>query len=381
MTTSNASNYRPERPDVSSTTLERLATLGAWLDRRRKRGRWLVLTHDNPDPDALTAAVIIAKILRQRFHQQATVAYGGMIGRAENQALVSLLNLRVSRMRHINLKNYRHVAMLDCQPGTGNTQLPPSLLPDLVLDHHPRRPQTNKVAVHDLRDGYGATATIAAEYLLASELPITRKEATAIVYALRSETLDFSREFPGPDRQIYDYFLSLADTRLLGKIQNPRLPEDYFRTLHEALEHLKTVDTLVTSSLGPVSQPDIVPEIADLLLRMHGKTWSLCSGHFEDRIYLSIRTTNPRANAARIIQRMLGRHGKCGGHGMLAGGWIPADAEVAAKIQLRLERRFATLLRKKPDKMLRLDFASTNQRPEPSLTRSGEVNKAGSPLD
>ena len=43
-----------------------------------------------------------------------------------------------------------------------------------------------------MRPEYGATATLAAEYLLASGLRVTANEATALVYAIRTETLDFA---------------------------------------------------------------------------------------------------------------------------------------------------------------------------------------------
>src|SRR5207253_4239895 len=55
------------------------------------------------------------------------------------------------------------------------------------------------------------------------------------------------------------------------------LPLSYFALLRQALERVLGVDNLVVSHLGEVTQPDIVPEIADLLLRLEGKTWSLRS--------------------------------------------------------------------------------------------------------
>ncbi|HVS15811.1 MAG TPA: DHHA1 domain-containing protein [Thermoanaerobaculia bacterium] len=350
------------------TPTEALAQLEAQI-RGSARGRWLVLTHDNPDPDALAAGVALAKLLRQRFSQRVTLAYGGIIGRAENQEMVRALNLELSRLRHISFKNYQHFALVDSQPRTGNHQLPDEIVPDLVFDHHPLRKTSQGVPFVDVRTDYGATASIVAEYLLAADLPVTRKEATAMVYAIRSETLDFSREAAGADRPIYDHFLRLADKRLLGRIQNPPLPADYFATLHDALENLATVDSLIVSQLGPISQPDIVPEIADLLLRMQGKTWSLVSGQFEGRIYCSIRTSNPRANAARLMRRLLGRRGKGGGHGMIAGGWLPvADRDQASRQQAELGRRLARLLRKKPDRLTELRLRSG---PEPPANGNG----------
>ena len=356
-------------PDTVSrtTSAEALARLEAQI-AGSSRGRWLVLTHDNPDPDAVAAGVALVKLLRHHLSQRVTLAYGGIIGRAENLEMVRSLKLEMSRLRHIQFKNYRHFALVDTQPRTGNNQLPDDITPDLVFDHHPLRRATTEVPFVDVRTDYGATASIVAEYLLAAGVSLTRKEATAIVYAIRSETLDFSREAAGSDRMVYDHFLKLADKRLLGRIQNPPLPLDYFSSLHDALENLSSVQSLVISHLGAVSQPDIVPEIADLLLRMQGKTWSLVTGQFEGRIYCSIRTSNPRADAARLMRRLLGRRGKGGGHGMVAGGWLPmSEREPAAKQQVELGKRLARLLRKKPEKVTELKL-----RPEPAPPAEGQ---------
>ena len=64
----------------------------------------------------------------------------------------------------------------------------------MVIDHHPVRPTTQASPFHDIRPAYGATATIVAEYLLAAGLQPTYAAATALIYAIRSETQDFARE-------------------------------------------------------------------------------------------------------------------------------------------------------------------------------------------
>lgn len=321
---------------------------------KHKGGRWLVLTHDNPDPDALASAMILTRVLRGAFQQQVTTAYGGIIGRAENREMVNSLRLSFRHIRNLNLKRYERFALVDTQPRTGNNQLPPRVVPDIVVDHHPVRQNTQTGPFYDIRPRYGATATILAEYLLASGVRWTHSIATALIYAIRSETQDFAREYIGPDKTVYDHFFPKANHRILARIQNPRLPFAYFCNLHAALENLSGVDTLVISHLGVIDQPDIVPEIADLLLRLEGKTWSLCTGFFGERLYLSIRTTNTRADAGTVMHRVVGRRGKGGGHGMMAGGWLDASKvapEERARVQRELGIRLAKELRKNPEKI------------------------------
>ncbi len=229
---------------------------------------------------------------------------------------------------------------------------------DIVIDHHPVRPITQNGPFYDVRPEVGATATIVAEYLLAAGIAPTHGEATALIYAIRSETQDFAREFTGRDKVIYDQFFPRANHRLLARIQSPRQPLAYFANLHNALENLEAVDTLVVSHLGRIEQPDIVPEIADLLLRLEGKTWALCTGIFEDRLYLSIRTTNTRAEAGSLMHRLVARRGKGGGHGRTAGGWIDLskipEMDARRKLQRSIAARLARELKKNPEKLARI---------------------------
>ncbi len=338
---------------VTEETLQRLTALRELIDRKPKPGRWLILTHDNPDPDALASAAALSSLLRDGFARRVTMAYGGIIGRAENRQMVKTLRLRPSHVKHLNWGHYKHYALVDCQPGTGNNPFPETLVPDVVFDHHPIRRATRSALFADVRTHYGATATILCEYLLASGVAIDRNLATALVYAIRSETQDFGREYSEHDKSIYDRLHAQADLRALARIQQPSLPISYFRTLRRAVGGLSTVDSLVVSHLGEVEQPDIVPEIADLLLRLEGKTWSLTSGSFEDRLYLSMRTTNPRADAGRLMRRLLGKRGRGGGHGMIAGGWVglPRNGGTALQLHGQLANRLASLLRKSPDRL------------------------------
>lgn len=343
---------------------ERLERLGEVVGGTRGSGRWLVLTHDNPDPDAIAAGALLSHLLRAHFHRRVTLAYGGIIGRAENQEMVRALRLKLSHVRHLNWKHYRHSALVDTQPKTGNNQLPETKNPDLVFDHHPPRRASAAAAYSDIRPEYGATATILGEYLIAADMELGKAEASALVYAIRTETQDFRRESSGPDKRMFDLVYPRADKRTIANIQTPRLPVSYFRTIHHALEELESVSTLIVSHLGAVDHPDLVPEVADLLVRMEGKTWSFVTGAWEDRLYLSLRTTNPRADAGRLMRRLVGRNGKGGGHGMLAGGWVPLGngKGISAEDQhRRLAKRVAKALKKDPDKLAPIPLAPEDE--------------------
>ena len=355
----------PYNPNVSGATptnqfLESLAGL-VTKTRRRRSGphRWLILTHDNPDPDAIATAATMQALLRAVHGVRATIGYGGIIGRAENQEMVRVLRLKLSRLRHLNWGDYARIIIVDAQPGTGNVGLPEDRVADVVVDHHPIRRATRQVDTWDVRPAYGATATIASEYLAASGVDVSRQLATALVYAIRTETRELGREASDADRELYRRLMPLIDSSALGRIQHPRLPQSYFATLERALSELSGVRTLVTTYLDAVPQPDIVPEIADLLVRMNGRTWALVTGTHEGRLYASLRTTNRRADAGRIMRQILGRRGKGGGHGMAAGGWLPvAEGEHAADLARALVNKLARRLNHDPERIADVDLQS-----------------------
>ena len=300
---------------ITDATRDRFSDLAAVVEGDGgDDGRWLVLTHDNPDPDVLASASVLARLLQHRFGSKVTCAYGGIVGRAENREMVRLLKLEFSHLRYLTLANFDHFALVDTQPRTGNNQLPKNLVPDLVFDHHPLRRATQSAAFFDVPTDYGATATLLSEYMEAGEVEPTRALATAMVYAIRSETQDFRRESAGPDKRLYDELLPRINKRDLAKIQFSRQPLAYFESLHQALENLYTVDTLIVSHLAEVEQPDIVPEVADLLLASKA---DLVAGHRHlRRLRVPVDPHHQRAARRRPHHAQGGRgNGKEGGHG------------------------------------------------------------------
>ena len=53
----------------------------------------LILTHDHPDPDTIASAWALATLVERLHGIRSRLAYGGIIGRMENQMMVQLLVL------------------------------------------------------------------------------------------------------------------------------------------------------------------------------------------------------------------------------------------------------------------------------------------------
>ncbi len=297
---------------------------GARVERLRAavagRERLLVLTHDNPDPDAIGSAFALRHLLSEIAGAGADVGFGGVIGRAENRAMVRLLQLEAIPLSTLEPDEYDGVLLVDTQPGTGNNSLPAT--PELVavIDHHPS-PTPIEAAFVDIRPEVGATATIVLEYFRAAGAPLPTRLATALFYALKSETQDLGREATGLDRRAYLELLPQADMGTVARIQRARVPREYFRAYRVAIERAQLyAGVAVVTDLGIVASPDMVAEIADFLLRLQGADWSCCVGRHQNTLAVSLRTSDPEAHAGRIIRSVMAGIGTAGGHGTMAGG-------------------------------------------------------------
>ncbi|RNC67823.1 MAG: phosphoesterase [Desulfuromonadales bacterium] len=288
----------------------------------RGRGKILIVVHDNPDPDCLASAMALRHLFVMRVNRGATIAFSGMIGRSENLAMAKELEIPLTPMGIIDLKEFQVICMLDTQPGTGNNSLPPGVKVDILIDHHPVREASVGCRWMDIRDDYGVTATIVYEYLLAQDVTISTKLATALFYAIKSETQDLGREANRPDRDAYVKLFPLTNKKLLYEITHPKLPVEYFLTMDRALEQTRVYGPVLVTNLAKVSFPEIVAEMADFFLRLEGVEVVLAMGHYNREMILSIRTIRQDVNAGSLIRRIVEGRGLAGGHGMMAGGKI-----------------------------------------------------------
>lgn len=306
----------------------------------------LIVVHDFPDPDALASAFVFAHLLRQRYKIRSVIAHGGHISRAENRAMVQQLRLKLWPIEKIRWRRNMAVTMLDTQPFFGNHSLPADVRPLVVIDHHPTRVEP-QCPVVDIRTDYGTCATILLEYLNAAQIPITADIATAIIYAIRSETMELARDAAWADTKAYLELFPKASMRKLYKITRPRLPHAYFLILKRALTRAKVFRHIVHVHLGVVDSPEYVSLAAESLLRHEFIGWTLATGRFNNQLFLSIRSNHPKAHAGRVLAKVVGKYGSAGGHKAMAGGYVLMSRYDGIKweaVEERIANRFVRKL-------------------------------------
>ena len=285
-------------------------------------GRLAVVTHDNPDPDAIGSAFALAGIARS-VGVEADPCYYGDISHQENRALVNLLDLELTNLSDASdIEAYAGVGLVDhSRPGV-NDGLDPGTPIDVVIDHHPPRAPVKATFV-DLRSDVGATSTLLAEYLQRLDVDLDREVATALLYGIRVDTRDFTREAVDSDFEAAAFLSQYADASVLERVESPRMSADVLATLAAAIQNRKIRGEILTSGIGPISDRDSLSQAADKLLGMKGVRVSVVYGFLDGTVYVSARSRGTGVDLGEVLRDALDTIGSAGGHGDMAGAQVP----------------------------------------------------------
>jgi len=315
------------------------ALVGAFVRAERA----VVLTHDNPDPDAIASAAGLAFLIEQACGIPVVVTFGGIIGRAENRVLIEIVGVPFERIEGFEFRPADAFALVDAQPGAGNNAVPEDARLAVVIDHHPPRDTPRRATYHDVRESYGACATMIVELLRAGGLEPERALATALFYGIQSETLDLGREATDPDVEASIHLYPRTDFGALSRIRHARAPRALFRSLHEALERAWQRDGVVFVPAGQLAYPDLVAQLADFFLRVQGVEWVMAVGRYGSDLLVSVRADRAGAHAGEWVRRIVAGRGPAGGHGQMAGARIAVPAKSDAEVDELIEDLFVRL--------------------------------------
>lgn len=317
---------------------ERLGSTGSRVQQLRRvladvEGPLAIITHDNPDPDAIAGALALRRVARALGHE-ADVCYYGDISHEENRALINYFGYD---LRHLNagddVADYGGVALVDhARPGV-NDGLPPDTSVDIVIDHHPPRGPVDARFL-DLRSDVGATSTLLVDYLRQLDLEPDSTVATGLLFGIRVDTRNFSRETSTRDFEAAAFLLQHADLDALGRIESSSIGTDTLQTLADAISNRHVDQGVLTSCVGSVSDRDVLAQAADRLLDMEGVQTALVYGIVEETLYVSGRSRGSDVDLGEALREAFAQVGSAGGHGDMAGaqihvGMLVDDAERA----------------------------------------------------
>jgi len=316
------------------------------LSRVAGKGPVLILTHDNPDPDALAAGKALSFLFKEAWGIPSRLIYSGLVARAENQAMLNHLTPEWEYSEKLpDLKDYSAVAQVDTQPGAGNNRLNTVQPAHIVIDHHnPVREMMDGISYADVRTDIGATVTMLYQYLDVAQLQPDPFLATAMFYGLKTDTRGLSRGASPADEVAFMRLLHRLDQRELSKVELASLSPEYFRSFNRGLHASRVHGRAIVSRLGDMEQPDFAAEMADILIRLQDVHAALCLGLHNETIHISLRTEPMKQDAGLIIQKVVIPPGKAGGHGTMAGGQFPTEGQEIAPLLESIVSRFLNIM-------------------------------------
>jgi nanoRNase/pAp phosphatase (c-di-AMP/oligoRNAs hydrolase) len=263
--------------------------------------------------------------LRNVLHRtKATAIIGAIQGvtRPENLRMANLLDIHVETITPDSLKDYDRIAMVDVQPHYFGELIDRV---DLVIDHHPEQPGYTAV-FKDVRADYGSTSTILTEHLRAVDVNISERTATAMLYAIKSDTLFFNRQANRVDIEAFSYLYPLADAALIRKMEGAEITPERLDYVMRAHMNGSLVDQVFCAFLGTLGREDFVPYVADFFLQLEGVKWTVIAGVVNDSLVVSVRNLGYSKNAGEFARRFFADLGSAGGHRAMAKAVVPVRA-------------------------------------------------------
>ena len=320
-------------PDVNALTLGELigphllAELGRSITRARVQqyqryfadaDRVLILLHNDPDPDAMASGLALRNLLRRR---KSTAIIGAMQGvtRPENLRMANMLDIHVEQIQPEDLADFNRIATVDVQPHYFGGLLDRV---DLVIDHHPEQPGYSAV-FKDIRPDYGSTCTILTEHLRAVDVNISERTATAMLYAIKSDTLFFARHTNRDDLEAFTFLYPLANAALIRKMEGAEITMERLEYVQRALADGVMAGQVFSAFVGRAPREDFVTYTADFFLQLEDAKWTIVSGIVNDSLIVCVRNLGYSRNAGEFVKQFFSDIGSAGGHRAMAKAVVP----------------------------------------------------------
>ena len=295
----------------------------------RENDSLAVLIYGSPDPDAVASAMALREILNQTkpLAKCIFVATEPVI-RYQNAEFIREMKVEIQMLDKVDLREFRLIALVDAQPTFFGETLG-GIKPQIVIDHHPCKTIWH-APLADVRPNYGALSTILTEYLLAARVKIPKRLYTALLYGIRSDTVNFERDASIEDIGAYYLNFMRANRQLIRRIELNQIPDRFLKYFDYAYHYKHRYRDRVICFLGAVESADACVQVADFFLRVINIFYVIIAGIVKDRLIIIFRGDGYRQDCGSIAMKSFGNIGSAGGHRSAARVEIPVETLKAA---------------------------------------------------
>ncbi len=273
-------------------------------------GRLAILTQDNPDPDSIASATALQAIAEE-FSIEADILYDGDIGHQENRAFVNLLGIELlAREDAQAIETYDRIALVD---NMKSGDQPVEFEIDIFIDHYEPDDEFDAEFV-DIRTNVSSTSTILTKYLQEFDLSPSETVATALLYGIRAETVDFKRDTTPADLTAAAYLHPFANHDTLEQVESPSMSPETLDVLAEAIQSREVQGSHLFSTAGFIRDRDALEQAAQYLLDLEGITTSAVFGIVDNEIIVAARSKDIRINIGSVLKSGFDEIGEVVGH-------------------------------------------------------------------
>lgn len=303
-----------------------------------------IQTHNFPDPDAISSAFGLQKLLKCE-NIDAKIIYTGEIDRLSTIKMIKELNIDIYRMDSLpEITKNDEIILVDAQRGNSNIT---DTCSDRVLciDHH-RIFGQSQYRYDDIRSDVGACASIITEYYKEAGIEPDRDICTALLYGIKIDTANLTRGVSQLDLDMFYYLYYRADLELISKLETSTLQMSDLHAYANAINSIKVIDNISFANTGYNCPEALIATISDFMLDISEVSISIVYSYKKEGIRLSVRCDRGVYDAGLITNEALKGVGKGGGHASMAGGFIPFGNEMTEINPKDVERYFLTAIRR-----------------------------------
>ncbi len=293
---------------------------------KENKDKWFyICCHDNPDPDAISSAMGMLRIVNFLGVEDAEIVYCGEISHPQNRAMQNVLTIPIKRWKQVeaNVPDGSVFIFVDCASRSQrNMSIPHE--PDMAIDHHKISTPKGLLLVHDET---GSCATLVTDLMLS--LPAIKAEGedaedilcfdpsldgmteivTALAVGIKTDTIDFRSETTTDyDFQAYKILTRFMSDERFMKIINYELPPYMFECEEIAWHNKKLNAPNFITGLRFVepTKSDCIPYLADKYMRLQGIQTVVVFGIVGNTIRASVRTNSASLDCEELCNDIFG---------------------------------------------------------------------------
>lgn len=275
-----------------------------------------ILTHESPDPDSIASAAALQAIA-DHVGVESDILYEGDLGHQENRAFVNLLGIELLDWAEADPGAYDTIAFVDHEDSHSA-----DIKYDILIDHH-EPAEAIDVPFLDVRPNVSSTSTIMTKYIQEYDMSVSEAVATALLYGIRTETLDFKRDTSPADLTAAAYLHPFADHDTLEQVESPSMSPETLDVLAEAIQNREVRGSHLVTNAGYITDRDALTQAAQHLLNLEGITTTAVFGIADDTIHLAARSKDIRLDIGNVLEDAYSEIGDARGHSTQADAEIP----------------------------------------------------------